>query len=810
MEGLKPIYYRLEELGNKFPVDPDVQAQVAAVKQHLMTRGRWLKEQQPGGTSSNPTFTPPPPPPLMGGAPAMGNAPHPPPMGGAPYTPPPPPPPLMSSQQMPATSQMPQQQMPLEASRQVFIPPLSTPPPGPAYQEPPPAGSVSWKKPVLIGLFIGLLLVGGVIGTLAYLNKKKNAGNTGNKGTGVTTPLAGAVKVDVATIPPGADIQVNNQSKCKSNCVVDLTAGQYTLLAILPGYEQAIQNVTVEKGHPLSFSLTLVPQSASVKILTDLGNNGKVLLDGNVAGTMQEGQVVLDKVAAGPHEITIAGDRGSEAKFSIQVAPGAAPAINGPIAAKNLVAVLASGLGNQIHIATSVTPMKVSLDGKPVGDAGAAGIDLNDVAPGDHEITLNDGKDDRKLTITAGPTPTLTAWVNANTSGGTLVVNAGEDGATVTIDGKPYPRKTKRGQLWIPNMAPKDYKIKVAKEGFQDVPEQMAAVKKGAETRLAFKLQAFPQIAVLHINGGTPGAHVLIDNRSVGQIDADGTLSYANITPGDHTVEIKRDQYMPKSMTQTFRAGATLELSGDSVILERATGTLRVSVTPNSAQITIRRSDEARANPIFAGPHTLSAGSYTLVAKAPGYSDATATVTVKPGEVVPADLRLTKEGGSTTITKPPTTRADWEHPGEWKSNNGWMVHTGGNFVPFSAQPSTGTFSFSVQLLKGGVFNKNIKWRAAYMDEKNYVQYQLDKKGLESKVVTNGKSANRPKAESDGQEPYTLQIEITPDSVITRMRKGEQWITLDTLMRTGAGSGKFGFFIPGSEEVAVASFTFNPR
>jgi hypothetical protein len=155
-------------------------------------------------------------------------------------------------------------------------------------------------------------------------------------------------------------------------------------------------------------------------------------------------------------------------------------------------------------------------------------------------------------------------------------------------------------------------------------------------------------------------------------------------------------------------------------------------------------------------------------------------------------------------------RADWERPGDWKSSEGWLVHTGGNFVPFSAQPSTGTFQFSVSLRKGGLINKNIKWRAAFMDDRNYVQYQLDKKGLESRVVTNGRSVNRPKAESEGQDPFTLQIQITEDSIITRIRRGEQWITLDTLMKTGAGNGKFGFFIPGNDEIAIAGFSFSPR
>src|SRR5208337_3531977 len=288
---------------------------------------------------------------------------------------------------------------------------------------------------------------------------------------------------------------------------------------------------------------------------------------------------------------------------------GSAPTLQGPIATKNLAAVLASGLGSQIHIGTSVMPMKVSLDGKPEGDAGADGIDLKDVPAGDHELTLNDGKDDRKLTVTASPAPVLTAWINASSSGGMLIINAGEDNATVLIDGKAYPRKAKRGQLWIPNLPPKDYKVKVVKQGFQDSQEQTASVKKGEEARLTFKLQAIPQIAVLHITGATPGADVLIDNQAVGKIDAGGALSYSNVAPGDHTVEIRREQYMPKALSKTFRPGETLELSGDAVVLERATGTLRLTMTPKEAQVIIRRADESHGNPILAGSHSLPAGN---------------------------------------------------------------------------------------------------------------------------------------------------------------------------------------------------------
>ena len=868
LNELKPIFYRLEDINRQHSAEFDVQMLVSDVKQHLMARGMYLKQQGAIPTASNPVVGPgavspmaPPPPvppggmgfhddpspypqppypqPLTGAAPAPAisepfqsaypGAMPPPPPGQADtgptqypmppnpgFSPPPGPPqfggpfpPPPGAEQMPysepfagppapmATSQMPSGTL---GPQEVFIPPVRTPTP-PPVGPPGPGSPVSWKKPVLIGGGIGLIVVLGIVGGMFYMKNKKPK-------TPPQPPPAATVAVDVSTVPPGADVRINDVSKCKSNCRVDLAPGEYNLLAVLPGFEQAFQKVTVQQGQPLTLSLTLTAQAPSLKILTDLGNDGKVTMDGNPAGEMQDGQMSLDRIPDGQHQIKISGAKGAAAMFSFQVAPGAAPTLQGPITAKNVAAVVAIGMGSQIHLASSDPHLKVSMDGNASGEAGPDGVTIDNVAAGDHELELNDGKDERKVTISVGAAPSLTAWVNGNTTGGTLVVNAGEDGATVYIDGKPYPRKTRKGQLWIPNLAPKDYKIKVSKPGFQDVAEQTATVNKGAETRLAFKLQANPQIAVLHITGSTPGAQVFIDNQNVGQIGADGTLSYSGVSPGNHSVEIRRDQYTPKTLTQTFRPGETLELSGDNVVLERATGTLRLTVTPKDAQVTIKRSDENRSNPITAGPHPLAAGSYTLTGKAQGYEDKTMNIQVKPGDFVTAELRLNKEGA--TIPKGPAVRAEWEKPGDWSSENGWLVHRGGNFVPYAAKPSTGVFTFTVQLLKGGVFHKRIQWRVGYVDEKNYVNYQLEKKGLESKIVTNGKETNRPKVDLDADEPFMVQIEITPEAVTTRLREGDQWVVKDRLPKAGLNEGRFGFYIPGKDEVAISGFTFSPR
>ncbi len=865
LNSLKPIFYRLEEVTRDYPDDFDVQMRVSDIKQHLMNRGMQLKQQGAIATASNPVMqTPgpgpiggPPPagmPPMPSGMPPMSSGmqpaampatpsgmPVPPAVGmsAAPGMPPPPlggppspmgasspidmpPAPPMANDQFGATSMhrppaaadpfgstamqqtaAPQPQGYPEPPRDVFVPPVrQVPPPvGPGSPEvPPPQPQGSAKKAVLMGGGIGLLLalIGG--GAWWYLKRHPQP---------PPPPPVAAVPIEVASVPPGAEVRVNDQVKCKANCRVELAPGQYNLSAVLPGYDPALQTVVVEKGKPLSLTLTMTAQVPSLKIFTDLGNGGQVMLDGKPAGALQDGQIVLDRVPEGKHEVRVTGDKG-EAKFGFNVTAGAAPTIEGPISTRNLTAVVASSLGNQIHVGMSgTTPMKVSLDGKEMGEAGPGGMDLKDVASGDHELTLNDGKDDRKITVTATPSPVLTAWVNSSVTGGILVVNVGEDNATVLIDGKAYPRKTRRGQLWVPNLPPKDYTIKVSKPGFQDVPEQKTTIKKGAETRLAFKMQAIPQIAVLKISGGIAGAEVFVDKQSIGRIETDGTLSYSNVSPGDHTIEIRRDQYAPKTITKNFGPGATVELSGDSVAMERAMGSLKLMVTPPNAQVTIRRTDETRANPIAAGSHPLPVGSYTLVAKAAGYTDATMNVQIRGGDFALADLKLVKEGGG-TIPKPPTTKADWDRPGDWQPDNGWLVHRGGNFVGFSAQPSTGLFTFSCQLLKGGVFNKHIQWRVGYVDDKNYVHYQIDKKSLQSKIVTNGKSVDRPKLTFDEQEPFTMQIEITPDTVVTRMRQSDQWVVVDRLSKPGVNQGKFGFFVPGKDEIAISGFSFTPR
>ena len=122
-----------------------------------------------------------------------------------------------------------------------------------------------------------------------------------------------------------------------------------------------------------------------------------------------------------------------------------------------------------------------------------------------------------------------------------------------------------RGQVRIPAIG--NVSVRVAKDGFEAAPAQSAEVKKGAEVRLEFKMQALPQLASLTIHGATPGAEVLIDENSVGTVGDDGAFTSSTVPPGDHLVELRRDRYMPRRLQRPFRAGQVIALSGTDVVL---------------------------------------------------------------------------------------------------------------------------------------------------------------------------------------------------------------------------------------------------
>jgi len=395
---------------------------------------------------------------------------------------------------------------------------------------------------------------------------------------------------------------------------------------------------------------------------------------------------------------------------------------------------------------------------------------------------------------------------------------AGQDDASVFLNGKLQPQLTQSGQLRLPNLELKDYVVQVSKNGFQDPPQQRIRLRQGEQTRLVFhlepqhvqpqgiqsqsrqsqnqqpaKLQAQPRLASLTIQGGAPGTAVFVDQTQVGAIQGDGTLSVSTVNPGDHTVELRKDRFKPRQFKKHFVVGGTIALAAADAALETVPGELKITFTPANANVAIVKGDLLKI--VSSGvPLTLPPGTYTLTARTAERLTRSSTLEVVAGQSKALDLSLAPNGMS-----------KWDDPAAWKHEGDSFIRKGGEFVTYGVAPASGTFVFSGMLVKGHV----LQWVVNYTDPKNYVLFQMDDNNFYRAVIRNGTKTDviTVPDKSDKKSLRTLQIRVSPTEIVHQIKHGERWTVLDRWTQPGANlsQGKFGFYIPGNDQVALSSF-----
>ncbi len=555
---------------------------------------------------------------------------------------------------------------------------------------------------------------------------------------------------------------------------------------------------TPEAAPSASASAPLPPELALpvLKLSSDTGT-GKVTFDDQPPAEFQDGQWILDNVPAGEHKLKVDGPRGG-ASFTFSTEAGAVPAVNGSIVSHGVLAVVVGSMAARLHVYSSDSSTKVSLDGQAPLDVPQNGLDLPSISAGPHELAVTRGSDQQqyKLDINAGAAPTLSAFLESGQNLGALVVFTGEENAKVFLNGKPQPQLTQGGQLRISNLELKEYVVRVSKNGFQDVPEQKIRLREGEPPKLIFNLQPIPPLASLKIQGGVPGAAVLIDQTPVGTVQPDGTLTVPTVNPGDHIVELRKAGFKPKQIKQHFAVGAAVSLAAADVALDAAPGELRITFTPADAQVTLTKAGETPTKVSNGGALSLSAGSYLLTAKTADNFNFTrsSVVEVIAGHSKNLDLSLAPSGMS-----------KWNDPAGWNQEKGSFLHKGGDFVMYGVSPTSGTFIFSAMLAKG----HRLQWVLNCIDVNNYVLFQMDDNNFYRTVVRNGEKGNEAKVPHKGDKKSfrTLQIRVGPNEITHQIRQGDSWVVLDRWTQPGSNLslGRFGFYIPGNDQVALSSF-----
>lgn len=791
LPALKPIYFRLDQISKQFPNDFDVQVVASDLKQRLVSHGQKLKDAQIGSTtgmpsSQNPVAAPPPPP---ASASAQMPSSMPPPPSSIPTT----------AIATPPSMQAPSARMPSGNQPKAYQTSAGQQPPPPKK---PGGGAPNYKRALFIGAGLGLVVALGVVVFLVQLARNRNIDSKDNK------TVSGTVfPVEIVTVPPGAAVQISNQEtqqKCTSNCKIDLPPGNYQVMASLEGYENALTGVTVAAGSTSSVSLPLTAQAQALRILSDIA--GKVTIDGKPAGDIQETQFTLDRVPLGQHQVTISGPSG-EASFSFTANVGKPPVIDGAPTGKNVLAVLVAGAGNRAKVHTSAGPLKLQLDGQQRGDVTSSGVELADLAAGEHEVVVGEGKDAKKVILSYSQSPTLTAYLKSDVNAGYLVVVAGqEDDVAITLEGRPVTRKTVRGQLRI-QLPPGKYRVKPSKEGFEPVPEQIAEIKKGEESKLPFTMKALPRVATLKVTGATPNATVLIDKQPVGKVGPDGVLTSTITNLGDKVIEFQLAGYTSRAFNRSFKAGETVAI-GDAV-LAQAISTIRLVLnTPlNDTRLTIKRDSDAQArtitDPVING---LPPGTYTVTARANGYNERSVTLNLPGGETRNVDLALTK---AAVVVQPPPVSGGGisDLDGNFTREGNAYVLKGSAVAAYKAAQTNGTFQFTVKPTRG----KRVRWMIGAKDSKNYAYFEMEKNKLTRRDVQNGNNKKLEEAKFNSQDEFHVKVEVRNGAVIHSLNLGGVWTFIDNWQDPSRnfGDGRFAFVVEGRDEIQITEFKFTP-
>jgi hypothetical protein len=164
-------------------------------------------------------------------------------------------------------------------------------------------------------------------------------------------------------------------------------------------------------------------------------------------------------------------------------------------------------------------------------------------------------------------------------------------------------------------------------------------IKKGEEAKLQFALQPVPTVGALALHGAATGLQVLLDQKPVGTVGNDGSFSFSNIAPGNHTIDLT-DGRRHKQITHVFKAGETAQFGAADVQLQAAKSLVKISISPANAVVTYRGPDN-KVHEVRGPSLELEEGQYVFSASAPGHGDGSQTVTVAGGRPLNLVVNLT-------------------------------------------------------------------------------------------------------------------------------------------------------------------------
>jgi hypothetical protein len=308
---------------------------------------------------------------------------------------------------------------------------------------------------------------------------------------------------------------------------------------------------------------------------------------------------------------------------------------------------------------------------------------------------------------------------------------------------------------------------------------------------------------------------VSLDGTLLGTVGQDGTFSHATVEPGSHAVQFSMKGYDPVTLSRDFVSGEMLTLSAPDVGLKRSSGRIEF-LADAGTQATVAQS--GRTVRQFKGPTSLSLpqGTYDLTVTGAAGVPSRHTLTVTGASETRIDLRSMAVAGM----------EQFDLAG-WMRDDSWYTRKGGTFVLYNQNAPDGEFTFTIRLDRSGnpfSSGSRLKWVIGYVNNATHVMLQLDRDAFyRSDVVGGASQVVRVPHRIPTNVPFIhLSAMVSGSQLVHQFSvDGTNWQTIDSWNRTtpsGAPEpgrrtlldGRFGFFLPGDEEIFVSNFLFYPE
>jgi hypothetical protein len=225
---------------------------------------------------------------------------------------------------------------------------------------------------------------------------------------------------------------------------------------------------------------------ALVQLVTDVPH-GEILIDGQAAGGLVEGEWTLGRLSPGEHTLILRTE-GCQTQFQFRIVSGGPPVWQKPPEAAGCKAVAISSAGKRGSLVSTEAGLVVQLDGQTLGVAGPRALQVATLFPGEHVLDLGPRATERRIHLTTREEPSLHFYVEISGTTGTMVAAIEEDGAELLLNRRRTGRVSRGGRLRIPLLKPGDYLVTAVKPGFSAPAEQLVTVRRGQEAHVELRL----------------------------------------------------------------------------------------------------------------------------------------------------------------------------------------------------------------------------------------------------------------------------------------------------------------------------------